>query len=377
VLPPDQKPRLFDADGDLSKRWYIDFKVWDTDKQQYVRKQDTSMNKYRTLTERRQQANRKLREITKLLAEGYTSGSTPAINIGLPRNPTLLDAVKLVTERKLASGRKHENYPRLMREVKLFPSLANAALEHVRPVNVLAFLDNLAARGMEPKTYNGYRDTLSAVFNYLLKLEAVSRNPVRGVDRRKVVASDEHQPYTDAQRQAVRDELAQRGDAQLQLFISFIYYCFVRIGSELRLLRVGDLLAHTVRVPGTRAKNDKAEHVAIPRQLAALIDGHALRSYPADFYVFTRGGQPGPVPVGKNWFAKRHRAVLEAVGLAGGNHSLYSYKHTGAINLYLATRDIELVRRHCRHQHAGITATYLRKLGAMHDGEQLNAMPDF
>jgi len=85
--------------------------------------------------------------------------------------------VQLATERKLASGRKHENYPRLMRELKRFHSLANAALEHVRPINVLAFLDNLAIRGMEPKTYNGYRDTLSAVFNYLLKLEAVNRNP--------------------------------------------------------------------------------------------------------------------------------------------------------------------------------------------------------
>ncbi|MDO7873689.1 hypothetical protein Q5H93_03010 [Hymenobacter sp. ASUV-10] len=377
MLPPDRKPRLFDAEGDMTKRWYIDFQIWDTDKQKYVRKQYTGMNKYRSLTERRRHSNAKLREITQLLLDGFTAGTTPAVNIGLPKNPTVLDAVKLVTERKLASGRKHENYPRLLRELTSFPPLANAALEHARPVNVLAFLDNLAARGMEPKTYNGYRDTLSAVFNYLLKLEAVNRNPVRGVDRRKVVASDMHQPYTEQQRQAIREEIARRDDEQLQLFISFVYYCFIRIGSELRLLQVRDLLPGTVRVPGSRAKNDQAEHVAIPRQLEALIQQYGLRSYPADFYVFTKGRKPGPVAVGKNWFAKRHRAILAAVGLDNGNYTMYGYKHTGAINLYLATKDIELVRRHCRHTHAGITATYLRKLGALHDGGAIDAMPDF
>ena len=64
-------------------------------------------------------------------------------------------------------------------------------------------------------------------------------------------------------------------------------------------------------------------------------------------------------------------------GIMDAAHTIYGYKHTGAINLYLATRDIELVRRHCRHAHAGITATYLRGLGALHDGDRLDAMPDF
>jgi len=69
--------------------------------------------------------------------------------------------------------------------------------------------------------------------------------------------------------------------------------------------------------------------------------------------------------------------VLAAVSLNDGEHTVYGYKHTRAINLYLATQDIELVRRHCRHAHAGITATYLRKLGMFDDDEQLSKTPDF
>lgn len=74
------------------------------------------------------------------------------------------------------------------------------------------------------------------------------------------------------QRQRITAEIQARNDDQLLLFISFIYYGFNRSGSELRLLRVKDLRERTVLVPAARAKNSKAEHVAIVRQLAALIE---------------------------------------------------------------------------------------------------------
>lgn len=382
MLTPEQKPRLFDADGDMTKRWYIDFKVWDTDKGGFVRKQDTSMNKYRTLAERRRVAKKKLAEITQLLEEGYTAGQTPAANIGLdPLRATMLDAVQLVEQHKAGrttGERRAEDYSRLRRRLAEYPALGNLPLRLVGPGQVLAFLRHQEqARDFGPTSWNSYRNTLSSVFNYLLKLEAVNRNPVRGVETRKKVASDKHQPYTEAQRQQISAALTARGDAQLLLFISVVYYCFIRSGGELRLLKVGDIKAETIRVPGGTAKNSKAEHVAIPRALEKLLQQHQVRSHPADWYVFTGEGRPGPVPVGKNWFARRHRALLDELGLASENFTVYGYKHTGAINLYLATRDIELVRRHCRHAHAGITATYLRGLGAMHDGDRIDLMPNF
>ena len=382
MLTPDRKPRLYDADGDLTKRWYIDFEVWDTDKGRFVRKQFTGMNKLKTLSERRRVSKKKLAEITALLAAGYTAGKAPVASIGLdPNKATMLEAVQLVEDHKRgrADGeRRAEDYGRLRRRLAEYPALGAMPLRLVGPVQVLAFLTNQEKkRDFGPTSWNSYRNTLSSVFNYLLKLEVITRNPVRGVETRKKVASDKHQPYTEAQRQQVSAALLASGDAQLMLFISVVYYCFIRSGGELRLLRIGDLKAETIRVPGGTAKNSKAEHVAIPRKLEELITRHNLRSYPADWYVFTQHERPGPVPVGKNWFARWHRALLDGLGLTSRNFTVYGYKHTGAINLYLATKDIELVRRHCRHAHAGITATYLRGIGALHDGVAVDAMPDF
>ncbi|GAB3223617.1 hypothetical protein GCM10027346_02810 [Hymenobacter seoulensis] len=264
-----------------------------------------------------------------------------------------------------------------LRKIREYPPFANLPLRFLTLAHITGFLDQQSKRGIEVKTYNNYRNSLNASFNYLVKQELLTRNPCAPTELRKVEASPIHVPYTEAERQAITAEIKARGDEQLLLYIGFIYYGFIRSGSELRLLRVKDIKQRTVLMPAARAKNSKAEHVAIVRQLAEMIEKAGLRQYPADYYIFTKERQPGPEPVGKNWFAKRHRKVLEAVGLKDGEHTVYGYKHTGAINLYLATKDIELVRRHCCHAHAGITATYLRKLGMFDDDDQLAKMPDF
>ena len=381
MYDPDYKPRLFDADGDLSKRWYIDFRVWDTDKGCFVRKQDTSMNKYRTVNERRRVANKKLAEIRALVADGYTAGKSVAATMGLdPHRATVLDAVKLVAGVRAGAGRGGEHYGYLLNRLQEAPYQAFAALplRFLKTGHVLDFLETMRARrGYGPQTQNNYRGTLSAVFSYLVQIELLPRNPLSRVGVVTVPQSDQHQPYTPAQRAIIQAEIERRGEHQLLLFVSFIYYCFIRSGEELRRLQVKDVLADTIRVAGGRAKNRKTEHVAIPKQLRALLAPLNLAAYPPGYYLFGYDQQPGPVPVGTCLIRRHFNQVLRAVGLHGLGHSLYSFKHTGAVSLYLATKDIELVRKHCRHSHAGITATYLRKLGALHEGERLDAMPDF
>ena len=381
MYDPDYKPRLYDADGDVTKRWYIDFRIWDTDKGCFVRKQYTGMNKYRTLSERRRVAKQKLDEIKALVAAGYTSGKSAAATMGLdPHRATVLDAVRLVASVKEGAGRSGEQYDYLLNRLQEEPyqSFAALPLRLLKAGHVLDFLERMRkARKYGPQTHNNYRSTLAAVFSYLVQIEVLPRNPISRMGTVTVPQSDQHQPYTPAQRAIIQAEIERRGDHQLALFTAFIYYCFIRSGEELRRLQVKDILADTVRVAGGRAKNRKAEHVAIPRQLRALLAPLNLAAYPPNYYVFGENQQPGPAPVGTCLLRRHFNRVLRAVGLYGHGYTLYGLKHTGAISLYLATKDIELVRQHCRHSHAGITGIYLRKLGALHEGGRLDAMPDF
>jgi len=75
---PNYEPRLFHGNWSMKKRWYVDFRVWDTDKQKFVRKQCTSMNKYTTLAERKKDALKSLKEIQDLIKSGVVTGEQPA-----------------------------------------------------------------------------------------------------------------------------------------------------------------------------------------------------------------------------------------------------------------------------------------------------------
>ncbi|SDY57389.1 hypothetical protein [Hymenobacter psychrophilus] len=218
MYAPEYEPRLFDADGDMSKRWYIDYRIWNTDKQAFVRKQYTGMNKYTTLRDRRRVCKEKLAEIRLLLEEGYTAGETPAVTLGLdPKKVTVLEAMEWVAERKAAAGVSTEFYNVALRKAREYPTFGSLPLKVLTLAHITNFLDQQSKRGIEAKTYNNYRNSLNASFNYLVKQEILTRNPCKSTELRKVEASPIHVPYTEAERQAITAEILARGDEQLLL----------------------------------------------------------------------------------------------------------------------------------------------------------------
>ncbi|RIV19837.1 hypothetical protein DYU11_23205 [Fibrisoma montanum] len=83
--------------------------------------------------------------------------------------------------------------------------------------------------------------------------------------------------------------------------------------------------------------------------LEQLIQQQGVRNYPGHYYVFSAGGTPGPTMVGNKYFYRRHVKVMEKLNLVGPGHDIYSWKHTGAVALWNATKDIELIRAQARH----------------------------
>jgi hypothetical protein len=69
---PKHLPRLNDYGGDLTKRWYIEYYIWDTDQEAFVKKRYWGMNKYTSVSARRQVSRQKMEEIRKVIEEGFT-----------------------------------------------------------------------------------------------------------------------------------------------------------------------------------------------------------------------------------------------------------------------------------------------------------------
>lgn len=124
------------------------------------------------------------------------------------------------------------------------------------------------------------------------------------------------------------------------------------------MLQVKHILKKTIIVPGDIAKNNTTEHVRIPKGLESLIEKYKIRSFPPNFYIFSKSGEPGPKPVGNKYMYMHNRKVLELASLNDQDYDLYGWKHTGVIALYQATKDIKLVQAQCRHKDINTTDKY-------------------
>jgi integrase len=132
-------------------------------------------------------------------------------------------------------------------------------------------------------------------------------------------------------------------------------------------LRIGDvqLKDNRIFIRGEISKNKMDDYVSIPDTLRKNIKKSGILNYKATDLIFSKDGLPGTERLHNNFFWDKHRRILVSTGLLelNSNYSLYSYKHTGAISLYKATKDVKIVQQQCRHQSVGQTDAYLRDLG--------------
>jgi hypothetical protein len=397
---PDYEPRLYDAGGDITKRWVIDYRIWHVGKQAFVRKQYTGMNSYLTLKTRYAAAYEALREIKRMVKEGYTVGEVHSETASeAPAAPDPFDLQVFTLEQALTYFLNYKNATVLANEHRQLAVAYNEGLARISkntfanyktlrslvlqwlqlegtPDMLLAtfkrkecdrfFLHLKENLKQSNKTFNKYRGFLSTVLNFFIESQELEiKNPVKKVQHLTAEESDMHEPVQPAHLQKIREHLTSSQDRQMYLFIGFLYYTFTRPHEEVRLLKVGDIREKTIFIPAKRAKSNRGEHISIPAGLEALITEFGLRKYPPDYYVFTLKGKPGLMHVGEKYFYRKHQYLLAALDLDGLNYSLYGYKHTGALELYAMTKDILAVKTHCRHTSSTQTDTYLRKYGAM------------
>jgi integrase len=257
-------------------------------------------------------------------------------------------------------------------------------LRNVNDVFLRKYFDYLKQeRKSTNKTYNARRLMLHAVMNTLIKRDPKlfgGNNPIARVKFLKV-ESKGHTAYTDKQMMQIRDAIIKGGEAHLLFFIQFMYYTLAR-PKELRLLKVGDIDMDNKRIlfRAEIAKTVIEQYVGINERLMKLIEENNILKYPPSYYIFSNchGGAhlhtPGPTPVASSYFYKRITPYITALGFhkVNDNYTLYSFKHTGAIALYKATKDIKLIQAQCRHQSIEQTNIYLRDLGVLTDFDQLN-----
>ena len=381
---PYKEARLSDAGGDLSKQWVVEYYVWSEQQEKLVRKRvvlsdPTAVARYQKAKEISKEVNAALKtgvvvdpiELpTQVKSEEKTDLST---DISISKALDYFLSLKETTMKRQAY-KTYRSCGNIFREYLINKKIKHLKLTRFDPTQAFAYLDYLKKELKHSnRTYNKHRGFCSTLFIFYRKRKLISVNPFEDTDKLKT-KSGQHLPYRPEQIKAVKKYLKNNPDEQFWLFLNCIYFLFARPHEELRFMRVVDIGARTVRIDPDNAKGSNIGHRLIAPALEKLFVKHKLRSYPPNFYVFTKTGEPGMEPVGESYFYDRSRKMLNDLDFGPG-YDLYGWKHTGVIALYLATKDMKLIQRQCGHTTIEQTDQYLHNLGLFLDYEQLSVFP--
>lgn len=215
-------------------------------------------------------------------------------------------------------------------------------------------------RGLDRTTIEKYLIHLRLLFQFAQKREEVTRIPFNlvvvpkhHIDKSPEVIQHDHLKIllTDIK----------QNDPQLYLACMIMYYCFIRPGTELRLLKIGDINMEngTIRVVQEHAKNSKRQVVTMPNQLIEICKEYGVDTADKDLYVFGNKKQFGKVPFSLNMLRYRFNRTRDRLKLPKG-YKFYSFKHSGASELHLSGISMRELMDQLRHSKLDSTQHYLK-----------------
>lgn len=188
-------------------------------------------------------------------------------------------------------------------------------------------IDDLKYSG---NTVRKYRHILQNLFETLIDSGKIKENPVRKIRQCNRINDQAPRPIMDMDLADFRTAI-KKDDPQLWLALCFEYYCFLRPGKEVRLMKIAniDFARGTIFTESWRCKTKTEKTVTIPFVfLKELRDDWHLHTYPRNFYVFSKGGKPGTVPLYANDLRYRFNKFRTKLNMPQ-EYKLYSMKHTG------------------------------------------------
>lgn len=246
--------------------------------------------------------------------------------------------------------------------------LQELPISHFDGLHALRFMDYLLEqRGLANRTYNNYKVFMSSLFNELVKRKYLVENPFKAI-RKRAVHGKERRAFSAAEKTLIGHRIYEN-DKWLFLAVVLQYYCFIRPSSELRRLRRWhfDLVQGIISMPGSITKNGKEGIVTIPDLILPFVR-EQLQRIPGNHLIFGKGVRPHPsIACGRNTLHYRHKQILQELHRKGllkdiQGLTFYSWKDTGALELFRQKVNILEIMRQLRHTDLSTTQRYCNSL---------------
>ncbi len=355
-------PKIYNANGDIKKRWYVYFSYRNTatGKLQRLKNIYGIANKYKTKEERMSVLVVYRISLLKLLKKGYnpfedntefyqkltskTKSTTPRSAIIEKQEETSMQLQEafdfgLQLKEKVVSKRTIKDYKNKVDNFMRWLNKSHPTVKQIHQLNkknVTAFL-NATLLKTSARSRNNYRTELSSILQVLEDNDIITNNFIKKIPVLKSIPQ-KHKTYTQKQQEDIFKYLKIE-DPILLLYIKFISYVFTR-PVEINRLRVKDVDLKEREIK-FMAKGGRLKTKIIPDILwDDLPDLSALKK---DLLLFT------PNQIGAKWetatdnrrdfFSKRFKKVVKDHFDLGVDYGMYSFRHTYVTKLYRAFRE--------------------------------------
>jgi integrase len=361
---------LRDRGGDLSKWWYVEFYAYDETVGDLVRKRKKISMDFQDKKSRTNEGNRLVAIANDQLKKGYhfkkvepedqTKKTEQSDDLLL-----VLNYIVKILSTSLAP-KTIITYQSAVNKLEIYGHKNRPLISMFTPSHAVNFRDFLTTTvGNSPRTANNTLQHLCALYSHYQERTSVKENPFKVRSLKEPVTSKNH-AFTDEDRKTIEQYML-KNEPELYLITRFIYLAFIRPG-ELLQIKISEisLSGNYITISGAVSKSGKNETAQIIMPLRKEIIERVDFSRP-EKRIFGVGMRPGYAVCAKQVPFRRHQKVLKACGLELKGYTLYSWKHTGAVNAYRAGVGIKELQSMLRHSSVQITDIYLKSLGLRTD----------
>ena len=364
--------KLFDANGDLDKRWFVFYYFRDPETNKWVRLKEWISQTLLTKSSRYARAGEIIKRINLKLRQGFNPFADN--NKGLTSIMSALDNFLTskgysVRQRTIFSYR---SYIKQFKEWLVINNLNNTSVESFSFYQAQDYMDYCCSRKkIKNRTFNNILSALRCIFNFFIEKEMILVNPFNKV-KEFAVEESEIIAFSRDDLDIVHDHLP-TFCYELYVISLLIFSCFLR-PQEIVRLRIRHLknINDRITIPGNVSKNKKNEGTTVPRQLKQAIRGLQL-DYPDDYYVFGKNLKPSEKPTAPTRIAGKWKKFSEKYGI---RKNIYALKHTGngmALERGINTRDLQLQNRHSSLE---MTQKYLDRCRRTPSDRFINDFPE-
>ena len=199
-------------------------------------------------------------------------------------------------------------------------------------------------------SYNTLRRNLNILFNQGLEL-GLENNPVKEIKKRRNKAKL-HKPITNLKETIKELRLFNNN---LHLCALLTYGCLLRPHREILNLRWCDFNNDLTQIslPGNKNKSGRNRVVPVPKYIRErLIKGELKHN------IFSNTEKP----FNRDYFKTLWTRFKKVSGLVEDYHTLYSFRHSGAIEIFKRTGSLTKLQNAMGHSSLHVSLTYLRGL---------------